>query len=565
MRVRFCDQMKTGHRKDEVEFGEKQTGEILRETGNDTGLGRDESASTSASRLEVRSGSGPSSSGKAEASSDRQSPLSRVQVFGFLAGYFILQFLTRALLSGSFQADEAEQLLLAQEWRWGYGSQGPLYTWLQAVLFIPFGPTAAALALLKNFLLFCVYLFTYLGAREVLRREDHALLAATSLLFIPHLAWESQRDQTHLVLASALAAATIFVFLRLVRTRRLRWYVLFGVTLGAGVMAKYNFTFLLIGLLLAALTFPDGRRAMFDRRSGLALVALIVVTGPHLAWMVQNPDLLMSQSYKFGAAATSASEPGAIRGLMKLLKGTAEYAVTPLIFGLFLWRAPRTGDVDLADRDLARLLLRAIGMAFAVVAFAVVAFGVSNVKSRWLQPLFLSIPILVIYAGRGRLTLPVQRSVFFGAVGVAVVVLTALNSTVLAAHWLRRPHNLNVAFDQLAQQLRDEGVSHGVLISDDTRVAGNLLKEFPQCVALVPMVPYVTFPKGGPALLVWDASRGTQPPPELVGFATRVLGTWPTNQAPQVIQAPGHHGDPRPSQLGFVLLPPEGIQDSDWE
>jgi hypothetical protein len=372
-----------------------------------------------------------------------------------------------------------------------------------------------------------------------------------------HLAWESQRDQTHLVLATMLSAATVFVFLRLVRTRNAVWYALFGVAAGAGIMAKYNFIFLLIGLLLAALASPTGRSSLFDRRSVLALAVLVLVTGPHLVWMLQNSELLVSQSYKFGIAETGNGEPGALHGLFKLLKGTAEFAVVPVVFLLFLRLVPRGADPDVADQGLARLLWRTMVMALAVAAVAVVLFGVTNVKSRWLQPLFLCIPIIVVYAGRARLTPLRQRTLFFAVMAVATIILTAVNGTVLAAKWLHRPNNLNVAFDVLAQQIRDAGFSRGSLISNDIRVAGNLLKEFPESVALVPTMAYFHRRTGEPLLLVWDAGGHTELPSELVEFATQLLGSCPTNPPCRIIQAPGHHGDPGTCQLGFVLLPPE--------
>ncbi len=67
---------------------------------------------------------------------------------------FALHLALRAAVSETLQLDEAEQIFLTQEFRLGYGSQPPLYTWLQAGVFVLVGKGVPGLALLKSLLLF---------------------------------------------------------------------------------------------------------------------------------------------------------------------------------------------------------------------------------------------------------------------------------------------------------------------------------------------------------------------------------------------------------------------------
>ena len=54
--------------------------------------------------------------------------------FAVLGGYFVLHLVLRSVVSDSRQIDEAEEVLLAQNWSWADGSQPPLYTWLEKVV-----------------------------------------------------------------------------------------------------------------------------------------------------------------------------------------------------------------------------------------------------------------------------------------------------------------------------------------------------------------------------------------------------------------------------------------------
>lgn len=140
-----------------------------------------------------------------------------------LLAYFTLHVAIRTLISPTADGDEAEQVMLAQKALWGYGSQPPLYTWLQIIFFKAFGFSIFSLALLKNLLLAGTYLLTYSNAKMVTRSRACGLAAALSLLFIEQIAWESQRDLTHTVLGATLAAATLQVFLRLHESKRTVW------------------------------------------------------------------------------------------------------------------------------------------------------------------------------------------------------------------------------------------------------------------------------------------------------------------------------------------------------
>ncbi len=490
--------------------------------------------------------------------SPSSSPFSPAKVLGLLALYFLLQALARVWLSPGLQVDEAEQVILTQSWLWGYGSQGPLYTWLQAAVFALTGTSVTALAFLKNALLFGTYGLMFLAAREVLRRGDHAALAAAGLLFIPHLAWESQRDQTHLVLASALAAGTLFVFLRLAQTRTTGAYLLFGVVAAVGILAKYNFLLFLVGLILAALVRRESRAALADGRMLLALAALLAALAPHLLWAARHSDLLLSQTYKFDLPSTGARSAGWLAGLLDLLAALVEYATVPALFFVCLWRAPRTTEADVAIPGLARLLGRTMLLALAVSAVTVVVFGVGNIRSRWLQPLLLPLPVLMVYVVRARLTRERMRFLFAMVGLVAVTVFVVINGTALGARWLRRPHHLNVRFDVFAEQLRRHGFEGGLILSDDRFVAGNLRKTFPRSIALVPTMDYFARPAEADTLVVWNATKVRDASTLLTNFCARLLGHWPTN-APQILAAAGRHGDPRVTRLGFMLLPASGF------
>ena len=77
----------------------------------------------------------------------RQESLTLALVLG---AYFALQVVLRIWIGTGLQLDEADLVMRAQEFRWGYGPQLPLFNWLQFLTFKLIGVNVAALAIAKN-------------------------------------------------------------------------------------------------------------------------------------------------------------------------------------------------------------------------------------------------------------------------------------------------------------------------------------------------------------------------------------------------------------------------------
>ena len=227
---------------------------------------------------------------EAAAGGDRFWPL----LFG---GYFLFQAFWRWRIGGALGLDEAQMMLNGQRLAWGYGSQPPLYGWLQWAAFQVIPDPLLAMALLKNALLAGTFLAVYRLLRSA-HPPRVAGLATLSLMLLPQIAWESQRALTHSVLATTLAAVATLVFWTRVLPRRRGADLLFGVVIGLGLIAKANFVFVAPALWLAAASLADLRVRL--RLAGVAVslaVAAAICAGP-LVWVVQHPDLALASADK---------------------------------------------------------------------------------------------------------------------------------------------------------------------------------------------------------------------------------------------------------------------------
>ena len=112
-------------------------------------------------------------------------PLSVHPLYGLLA-MALAHVAVRVAVSPALKWDEAEQMLWSQQLALGYGSQPPLYTWLQWLANQVFGPSVLALSALKHALLALSFALMYRAGRALLD-ERGAFWASASMLLLPPL------------------------------------------------------------------------------------------------------------------------------------------------------------------------------------------------------------------------------------------------------------------------------------------------------------------------------------------------------------------------------------------
>ena len=355
---------------------------------------------------------------------------------------------------------------------------------------------------MKNLLLATTFLAVY-----ALMRSAHpprvAGLAAASLLLLPQIGWESQRALTHSVLATTLAALSVLVFWTLVLGGRRGGFAVFGVLTGLGFLAKANFAFVPVALVLAAASSAAWRARL--RPAGLALsvaVAAAIVAVP-VAWMLAHPELALGSARKFERAGAEVGRAAAAAaGLGSLARAAGGFlAVLAVVAALLGWRCGGPGRAPRAPLD--RFLLRLVLIGIGVVALAVLVSEATNVKDRWLQPvLFLAAPVTTVWL--------LGRTGDAGArwLGRTLGLVAVLVVLALPVHLLSGTPGHPARGDAPIVRLAAGLPAGGRMLVDTQWLAGNLLYRHPDWP--VEDAEVAAPPSGAPVTLVWadDPERG---------------------------------------------------------
>ncbi len=463
------------------------------------------------------------------------------RVLGFLAVYFVLQALLRLFAVSSLGVDDAEMVVITQELAWGYGTQPPLFNWLQIGAFAVLGFGAPAIVILHFLLLFAAYVLVFFSGRLVFGSDMKAAAVALALFAIPQIGWEALHSHSHTLLSLAVAALTLLAMLRIFARGGWGDYVLFGVALALGLLAKYSYLPIALAFLAAGASIPALRHRVLSLRMLAALALALVLTAPHLHWVINHPEETLARTFKFGIAA----EAGLLRtwglGLMEVAVSVLSYvALAVVVFAGAVFFPVRGHDAAVAVRPGLphgrAFIVRTLAIALALVLVAVLASGATEVKERWLQPILFMAPFALMVFVEPRLTVFRERLVILFSAAIGVIFLVALAVAYLVPTVSGTPFRALAPFEALAADIRDLGFTEGTILAEDFYIAGNLRLHLPGAMAAEPeygLWPRTAEQAAAPVVVAWSGRR-ERPPRALRMLFEELCGPDASLEAPPV-------------------------------
>jgi len=454
----------------------------------------------------------------------RQKPAS---LFLLLGAYFIVQVLVRLALPASLELDEGQQLYYAQWLSVGYDSQPPFYNWIQHGVVELLGPNRLSLALLKNLMLFASYGLVALAAAQVLKSRDLVIITCLSLLTMPQVSFEAQRDLTHTVALIFCTALFAFAMLRTLKAPSAWSYALTGVAIGCGFISKYNFVLLVAAALLAILAEPAFRRRLFDWRLLLTTAVAVAIVTPHALWFFQHMQEATSNTLGKMTDDDLTGMAQIVGGMKSLSTAVIASAAPTLLLLLIPFadivassrRAHPQASMLRSGNEWSRLIGRMMLIVIVALALMVLFGGVSAIKDRWLAPCFLLLPLyLCLKIEAAGLETPGQLRRFMAvAVAIMVIVPAVLYGRVVGAGIIGHYQKQNVPYGQAIQAALASSPSRPILVlTSDQQMAGNIRLHAPDIPVTMTdnsgVAAPAKFDAQHPLLVIWRNFGKPNPP-----------------------------------------------------
>jgi len=283
-------------------------------------------------------------------------------------------------------ADEAQYWVWAQDPRFGYVTKPPLIAWLIAGTTALCGNGEGCIRLSSPLLHAATALL--LGATAARLFDGRAALwTAAVYATVPAVSISSAIASTDAALLTAWAAA-LYALVRLREGGGLGVWLLLGVAIGLGLLAKYTMVAFLGGLALALL-FDRDTRAAFARGRGklVAGAVALAIVSPNLAWNLAHGFATVRH---VGENANLGGGPSfrPIEGIEFL---GAQFGVFgPITFALLLWVLSRRATWTAPAQRTLALFAAPMGLLMLAQSFA------SRANANWAAPIYAAGTILVV-------------------------------------------------------------------------------------------------------------------------------------------------------------------------
>ncbi|MBB6486323.1 glycosyltransferase family 39 protein [Rhizobium lusitanum] len=468
-----------------------------------------------------------------------------------LAAYFLAQTIIRIAISDSLRIDEAQQFVVSQWLAWGYDAQPPLYNWLQYGVFEIFGTSVASFVIVKNLMLFCVYIAYHKLLRLLVVDKRLAAIGVLSLFTMPQMFWQAQRDLTHTVLTLLAVVLFIYFVVSTIRRPSIFSYAMIGLWAGLGMLTKYNFALVILSVLVATFCHPEGRKRLFDLRLLLTLSLAVLVVLPHAVWMISNLDLVLTSTVNTMAEQGAGGKLSDIaHGISDLIKTTVEIIVPTSVVFLLVFRQSFLRSLR-ARSEWSDFIGRILTSTAVILLALIFIVTLTELRDRWLLPFLFLVPayfcLKLDAAGRQSQT-DIKKFLYIPIV-MMVALPIVIAGDILLARFFHSYQHLNTPYGTfLDKVIAAEGKQPSAIVTTTWHKAGNIRVNMPDTSVVSTAYPASDLSRQalgkGPVLLVWNERNGSQSsmPDELKQWLEAKFGKAIQLPSQQDIAVPYYYG-----------------------
>ena len=212
--------------------------------------------------------------------------MNRQTLIAIIAIQVIAWTLSPLLSFTAIPLDVGENIFWGQEWQLGYYKHPPLQAWVTYAAYAAAGGQVWAVYLLSQAFIALTLVAVYLLARDV--GAPRAGVMAVALLTLSfYFGPPTTQPNANIIQMPIWAFAALFLWRGIKGGQMVHWLAL-GVMLALCLYAKYSVVFLAAALIAAALGTTHGRRALATPGPWVAAAVALVLSLPHLWWLVAN-------------------------------------------------------------------------------------------------------------------------------------------------------------------------------------------------------------------------------------------------------------------------------------
>tara|TARA_B100001029_G_C15057271_1_gene455398 strand:- start:1141 stop:2514 length:1374 start_codon:yes stop_codon:yes gene_type:complete len=309
----------------------------------------------------------------------------------FLLAHLIIWTFVPALTNTNLPLDTIEALAWGSNLEWGFNKHPPMSAFMVEIFYKIFGTQDWAYYFLSQIFVITGFFAVYKLSEEFFKNKSYSLLSVLLLEGIYFYNFTTPEFNVNVCQIPFWALSVYFTW-RCIKFDRIMDYVFLGLFIGFGILSKYLFIYLVVGIKLLFIYFAiKGKKIKFRNYFIAGPIALIILL-PHIFWLIENNY----ETITYGLQRT-----GGVGGFLDhliypiifLLKQTI--VIAPIFLMIFFLIKKIKFKINYKDEKIVFLFFTTL-MPLLLILLTSIIMG-AKIRTMWMTPFYLFFGVLLVY------------------------------------------------------------------------------------------------------------------------------------------------------------------------
>ena len=295
--------------------------------------------------------------------------------------------------------DTIEALAWGTNLEWGFEKHPPLSAFFTEIFYQIFGRQDWAYYLLSKVFIIFSFVVIFKLAKEFLKNETHALLSVFLLEGIYFYNFTTPEFNVN-ICQIPFWTLTVYYFWQSLKNDKVQDWILLGLFAGLGILSKYLFVYLLIGIIVFFI-FKLKKNKKFNYKYFIPTLVFLLVLTPHILWLIDNEF----RTITYGLKRASLEPSNFLNHLFYPLKFTFKQIVILIPFFVLLSLIVSKFKFKFSFRDEKLVYLASVTLVPILTMLLTSLILGANIRTMWMTPFYLLFGLLFIYLFESKINL----------------------------------------------------------------------------------------------------------------------------------------------------------------
>ena len=316
----------------------------------------------------------------------------------FLLLHLIVWTLVPSLTNSNLPLDTIEALAWGSNLDWGFSKHPPLSAFSVEIFYQLFGNQDWAFYLLSQIFVASSFFIVWLFSKDFFKNHTLCLVSVLLLEGIYFYNFTTPEFNVNVCQLPFWSLSVLFAWRGFKDNKNLDW-LLFGLFAALGILSKYLFIYLLIGMDLFFCYMIYKKK--INLKIFISLIPFFLVLLPHLIWLVENDYITITYAlHRTGIGYQNLSDHFS-HSLIFLCKQIGIIIPFFIMFALLVSKFKT--KYNFKDRKL--LFLLSINIAPIVLMFLTSLIMGVKIRTMWMTPFYLFFGVLLVYIFQSKINL----------------------------------------------------------------------------------------------------------------------------------------------------------------